>query len=105
MCNNSVRLVGNLEIYPESGLEEINGDLHLGKQVSGYNTKMARQSTVYEVLIASPSDVIAERLILSEVLQDWNSAHARARGISLQALRWEQLPNSLAFAETPLRTL
>src|ERR1700735_4926027 len=50
---------------------------------------MPRQSTVYEILIASPSDVITERVVLAEVVQDWNSANARTRGISLQALRWE----------------
>jgi hypothetical protein len=50
---------------------------------------MPRQSTVYEVLIASPSDVSIERVILSEVVDDWNSANSRARGTSLQALRWE----------------
>ena len=50
---------------------------------------MPRQSLVYEVLIASPSDVARERTILAEVLEDWNSANSRSRGISLQALRWE----------------
>jgi len=50
---------------------------------------MPRQSSLYEVLIASPSDVVAERRILTEVLEDWNSANSRSRGISLQALRWE----------------
>jgi hypothetical protein len=49
---------------------------------------MPRNSTVYEVL-ASPSDVLTERIILTEVIEDWNSANSRARGISLQALRWE----------------
>jgi len=50
---------------------------------------MPRESIVYEVLIASPSDVVAERRILAEVVEDWNSANSRSRGISLQALRWE----------------
>jgi len=50
---------------------------------------MSRNSTVYEVLIASPSDVVAERAILAEVIEDWNSANSSARGISLKALRWE----------------
>ncbi|GEM_PF-3187165 len=50
---------------------------------------MPRQSAVYEVLIASPSDVLTERRVLAEVLEDWNSAHSRSRAISLQALRWE----------------
>jgi len=50
---------------------------------------MPRNSTVYEILIASPSDVVAERTTLAEVIEDWNSANSRARSISLQALRWE----------------
>ena len=50
---------------------------------------MPRQSTVYEVLIASPSDVGRERTVLAEVLEDWNSANSRTPNTSLQALRWE----------------
>jgi hypothetical protein len=50
---------------------------------------MPRQSAVYEVLIASPSDVLTERRVLAEVLEDWNSANSRSRAMSLQALRWE----------------
>jgi len=50
---------------------------------------MPRRSLVYEVLIASPSDVKKERAVLAEVLEDWNSGHSRSRGISLQALGWE----------------
>lgn len=50
---------------------------------------MPRQSTIFEILIASPSDVVDERRVLAEVSEDWNSANSRARGISLQPLRWE----------------
>lgn len=50
---------------------------------------MPRNSISYEVLIASPSDVSAERQIISEVVGDWNSAHTRTTGIVLQSLRWE----------------
>jgi hypothetical protein len=50
---------------------------------------MPRSSIVYEVLIASPSDVHAEREVLAEVIEDWNSTHSRDRGASLKALRWE----------------
>jgi len=50
---------------------------------------MPRPSVVYEVLIASPSDVRTERAILAEVIDDWNSTHSRDRGASLKALRWE----------------
>lgn len=50
---------------------------------------MPRQSNVYEVLIASPSDVQTERRVLTEVIEDWNSANSRSRSVSLQAVRWE----------------
>lgn len=50
---------------------------------------MPRESVVYEVLIASPSDVVTERKILAEVVEDWNSANSRSRGISLRAVIWE----------------
>src|ERR1700730_982987 len=54
-----------------------------------YNSTMPRQSTVYEVLIASPSDVVKERAVIAQVLEDWNSANSRSQNLSLQALRWE----------------
>lgn len=50
---------------------------------------MPRNSTVYEVLIASPGDVISQRKVVAEVLEDWNAAHAKATGRILQARRWE----------------
>src|SRR5262245_1290917 len=50
---------------------------------------MARQALIYEILIASPSDVVLERTILADVVEDWNSAHSVATGISLQTRRWE----------------
>jgi hypothetical protein len=50
---------------------------------------MARNSTVHEVLIASPGDVVEERKLLSEVVEDWNAAHARETRKILQARRWE----------------
>ena len=50
---------------------------------------MPRKSTVYEVLIASPGDVIAERGVVVEVIDDWNASHAKSFGINLQPRRWE----------------
>lgn len=54
-----------------------------------YNLLMSRETIVYEVLIASPSDVKDERGVLKEVVEDWNSAHSRAHAISLQPRLWE----------------
>jgi hypothetical protein len=50
---------------------------------------MRSNTNIYEILIASPGDVPEERRILAEVIEDWNSAHAKATSCSLQARRWE----------------
>lgn len=49
---------------------------------------MPRQSTILELLIASPSDVDVERQIVAEVLEDWNSANSRLSGLTLLPIRW-----------------
>jgi len=43
---------------------------------------------IYEVLIASPSDVNNEREIVAKCVANWNSAHGR-NGIHLKSVRWE----------------
>jgi hypothetical protein len=50
---------------------------------------MPRNSAVYEVLIASPGDVVSERVVVAEVVEDWNAANASHFGIMLQSRRWE----------------
>ena len=50
---------------------------------------MPRASTTYEVVIASPGDVVLERQLLVEVIEDWNSSHSRARGATVLPRRWE----------------
>lgn len=50
---------------------------------------MPRRATIHEILIASPADVAKERDVVGEVIQDWNSSHARASGVTLQPVRWE----------------
>jgi hypothetical protein len=54
-----------------------------------YNARMPRSSLVYDVLIASPTDVADGRQVLSDVIRDWNSANFGNRGIMLRELRWE----------------
>lgn len=49
---------------------------------------MPKQGITYEILIASPSDVVTEREIVSECTRDWNSAHASS-GTQLRTVRWE----------------
>ncbi len=50
---------------------------------------MARTATVFEVLIASPSDVSEERRTVRDALYEWNVAHGRNRGCVLEPVMWE----------------
>lgn len=40
-------------------------------------------------MIASPSDVVAERAAIRQTLVDWNIVHSRARGMVLLPIGWE----------------
>ena len=42
-----------------------------------------------KVLVASPSDVAAERKIAEEVIRDWNTVNADERQLMLEAVLWE----------------
>jgi len=50
---------------------------------------MAYDSRVYRVLIASPSDVEAERELAVHVIQAWNDLYSYPRQVVLLPLRWE----------------
>ena len=50
---------------------------------------MAYSATVLHVLIASPSDVEAERRIIERSLHDWNALNAEQMGIVLLPVMWE----------------
>lgn len=50
---------------------------------------MPYTTTVVRILIASPSDVSAERDAVSEVISNWNVSHSRDYGITLVPVRWE----------------
>jgi hypothetical protein len=39
-------------------------------------------ASVIKVMIASPSDVTAERQVIREVIDDWNAEHAEDRGLA-----------------------
>lgn len=49
---------------------------------------MPKQGITYSILIASPTDVVVERDIVSACARDWNSAHT-ASGVNLRDVRWE----------------
>lgn len=50
---------------------------------------MPYQSTTYNVMIASPGDVVVERNTVRQVLNDWNIIHSKSRQIVLLPIGWE----------------
>lgn len=50
---------------------------------------MPYDARVFQILIASPSDVQEERKILAEVIYEWNHVNSRDRRVVLLPLRWE----------------
>jgi len=50
---------------------------------------MSYESTVYRILIASPSDVDEEREVASRIIQDWNDLNSFSKKIVLLPLKWE----------------
>ena len=50
---------------------------------------MSFKATVYNVMIASPSDVATERQIIPSVIHDWNCIHAQQYQIVLLPMSWE----------------
>lgn len=50
---------------------------------------MARTATVFEILVASPSDVSEDRAAVREAIHEWNAVHGRGRGCVLEPVMWE----------------
>jgi hypothetical protein len=50
---------------------------------------MSFKSETYKVLIASPSDLVEERQVATEAINDWNAQHAAAESIILLPVKWE----------------
>ena len=50
---------------------------------------MSFKSDVYKVLIASPGDTEDERVIIPDVINDWNASSAEKTGIILMPVKWE----------------
>ena len=50
---------------------------------------MSYQSTVYRILIASPSDVFEEREVTTRLIQNWNDVNSFSKKIVLLPLKWE----------------
>lgn len=51
--------------------------------------RIGRAAVVLNVLIASPSDVAAERDVVTSAIYAWNAAHHPTVGIMLNPVRWE----------------
>jgi len=50
---------------------------------------MSYDARVFNVMIASPSDVASERSIVREVIYDWNAVHSERENIVLFPVGWE----------------
>jgi hypothetical protein len=50
---------------------------------------MSYDAKVFNVMIASPSDVPSERNIVREVVYEWNAVHSQSRKIVLLPVGWE----------------
>jgi hypothetical protein len=49
----------------------------------------SRTAVVLRVLIASPSDVLKYRDLLTSVVHEWNDVHSLAQGVVLMPVKWE----------------
>jgi hypothetical protein len=65
---------------------------------------MAYPAAVFNVMIASPSDVAAERALVKEVVHEWNAVNAFTRRIVLQPIGWET-HSSPSMGEHPQHVL
>jgi hypothetical protein len=50
---------------------------------------MSYQATVYQVMIASPGDVSAERGVIRETLNEWNTVNSNSHNSVLLPIGWE----------------
>ena len=69
-----------------------------GKQMAGHS------AIVFNVLIASPSDVSEEREVVTKAINDWNATHYSTTGILLHPVKWES-HSYPAFGERPQASL
>ena len=65
---------------------------------------MSYNSNVYNVMLASPSDVIKEIKIAREIILDWNNVNSYSRKIVLLPINWEYSSYS-SFSDRPQEVL
>lgn len=51
--------------------------------------KMSYEAKIFNVMIASPGDVVSERNIVRNVVYEWNAIHSQTRNIVLLPVGWE----------------
>lgn len=64
-------------------------DIYCARQQTRGNLNMGFQATVLKIMIASPGDVVPERVTIREVIHEWNAVHADKRQIVLLPVGWE----------------
>lgn len=50
---------------------------------------MSYTAQTFNVMIASPGDVVSERAIIRDVIYEWNAIHSNMRKIVLLPIAWE----------------
>ena len=51
--------------------------------------RMSYDAKVFNVMVASPGDVLAERAVFREVIHEWNAANSEVRKVVLLPVGWE----------------
>ena len=71
-------------------LKHFRADRRLGQR-NRYTAlnRMPYQATIFNVMVASPGDVAAERQIIRDVVSEWNAIHSRDRNMVLMSMGWE----------------
>lgn len=72
-------------------LDELNGEAldRMNQEDEGNKKLQLVKATILNVLIASPSDVSAEREVVKSAIDEWNASHYARMGIMLHPVRWE----------------
>jgi len=65
---------------------------------------MSYQATVFKVMIASPSDVAAERNVIREIITEWNNVNADARRTVLLIARLAGFSNPIPVLRSSARS-
>ena len=50
---------------------------------------MSYDAKVFNVMVASPGDVLAERAVFREVIHEWTAANSEVRKVVLLPVGWE----------------